>query len=147
MFSINPCGGGGEVSGGNTLHSTMFSINRSPFPFRKPPWTSLHSTMFSINQCFPNTDKPYSTLYIPLCFLLIQIKFHGYFQRRTLHSTMFSINLWFHYFSSRISFLYIPLCFLLIPAGEQFGRRYDGPLHSTMFSINHLEAVWDVCRI
>ena len=93
----------------------MFSINRLRASGEVEKCCPLHSTMFSINPVSWGSYREPDSLYIPLCFLLIE----AVNRRRR---------------SSRP--LYIPLCFLLIAYTDTQPLNTHIPLHSTMFSIN-----------
>ena len=71
--------------------------------------------MFPINLYFRYERRIRNGLYIPLCFLLITVKF------------FFALNSYP---------LYIPLCFLLIHGSRQLLLYWEISLHSTMFPIN-----------
>ena len=76
----------------------MFSINQPISDFVSRHDSHLHSTMFSINQNPRRKRIIMKIIYIPLCFLLIQVRNQ--------------------FFDIRIR-IYIPLCFLLIQIGLQ----------------------------
>ena len=71
--------------------------------------------MFPINPVWGPWPEQPDLLYIPLCFLLITVKF------------FFALNSYP---------LYIPLCFLLIHGSRQLLLYWEISLHSTMFPIN-----------
>ena len=138
----------------------MFPINLCPWQLEYVIRQTLHSTMFPINRgAGVKPGRRTSPLYIPLCFLLIPPCTH----RRTstlrtlhstmfpinrrrscclrctgtaLHSTMFPINRQTHRNSFLLNHLYIPLCFLLIAAVALAIVSDQTSLHSTMFPIN-----------
>ena len=98
---------------------------------------TLHSTMFPINLIRIVGAIQLNHLYIPLCFLLIQV----HKERQAAQDRLY-IPLCFLLIRNqrrtvqRHSLLYIPLCFLLIHAGLGLDIAVVVSLHSTMFPIN-----------
>ena len=116
MFSINRSSLVTADGSMLALHSTMFSINLEGDSNYQTDGSALHSTMFSINPGLPAGDSICrGWLYIPLCFLLIA---GG--DRASGWSDLLYIPLCFLLITHRRNWsgcsgsLYIPLCFLLI---------------------------------
>ena len=115
----------------------MFPINLGDGISPLLPYRPLHSTMFPINRIIRSKYNDFTILYIPLCFLLIQLCPAGEILLIGLYIPLCFLLIVCPQGAERApGRLYIPLCFLLIPYP---GRPavFRGPaLHSTMFPIN-----------
>ena len=71
MFSINQAQEGMPLLRGQTLHSTMFSINQTIMLYRQQAGILYIPLCFLLIRPVYTGERNADSLYIPLCFLLI----------------------------------------------------------------------------